>query len=181
MDKKSLREKYTRVRDNLSPEEIKAKSTSICKKTSSLENFLTAKSVALYISINNEVDTKDLVDFCFELRKSIFLPKADGDVWTFAKFSKQDKLESGPFGILQPILLNPPQFIDVAIIPGVAFDRSGVRLGYGKGVYDRLLADSKAFKIGLGYDFQVLESLPKEAHDLVMDMVVTDTEVIKVV
>ena len=67
--------------------------------------------------------------------------------------------------------------MDVSIIPGVAFDKKGVRLGYGKGVFDRLLAKSQAFKIGLAYDFQIVDELPREKHDLVMDIVESEKKV----
>ena len=116
--------------------------------------------------------------------------------YAFAEFTGWQNLEKGPFGILQPIHNrgNKPglelhykpglrnsfeENIDLAIIPGVAFDKHGVRLGYGKGVFDKLLADSKAFKIGLAYDFQIVDELPREKHDLVMDFVVTESRVIR--
>ena len=111
--------------------------------------------------------------------------------YVFAEFTNWQNLEEGPYGILQPSLssrhpeLARPErsrrvsgSIDVAIIPGVAFDKKGTRLGYGKGVFDRLLAKSKDFRIGLAYEFQIVDTLPKENHDLVMDMVVTENRLI---
>ena len=64
--------------------------------------------------------------------------------------------------------------MEVAIIPGLAFGKNDTRLGYGKGVYDQLLANFKGLKIGLAYDFQIVDKLPKERHDLKMDMVLTE-------
>lgn len=87
-----------------------------------------------------------------------------------------DSLEIGPFGIMQPqrASIHSLSSLDLAIIPIVAFNKELYRLGYGKGVYDRLLGNSAALKIGLGYDFQLVSNLPVESHDIRMGFVVTE-------
>ena len=104
---------------------------------------------------------------------------ATNNDYLFTRFDGWQNLEEGPKGILQPRIIKSvdSSLIEVAILPGLAFSKSGVRLGYGKGVFDRLLAKSKAIRIGLAYDFQLVDKIEKEKHDLLMDMVVTEKKV----
>lgn len=180
MTKDQFRKKYFALRKNLTKSEVLAKSTQIFKYTSKLPVLQKAKNISVYIPIDNEVETMDIVNLLAESGKGLYLPKFVSELnYAFSEFTGWDNLEKGPLGILQPVLSqrrNNP-ILNVAILPGIAFDISGTRLGYGKGVFDRLLAKSKAFKIGLAYDFQVVDKLPREKHDLVMDIVVTDKKV----
>lgn len=191
--KRELRKQYLVLRKKLSKDAARVKSSLICAKLVKLKQLEEAQSVGAYLPVKGEVDTKEIIEFLKSYRKKVFLPKFANDNWGFAQFSYWDKLEKGPFGILQPTeLVDTPDVsknaalhtsgvkldLDVAIFPGVAFDQKGVRLGYGKGVFDKLLAKSKAFKIGLAYDFQIVDKLPKEEHDLAMDLVITEKRVI---
>lgn len=100
--------------------------------------------------------------------------------YAITSFTNWQDIEESPYQILQPKNQSPihPEIIDVAIIPGVAFDINGTRVGYGKGVFDKLLANSKALKIGLAYDFQMLEKpIAKESHDVTVDMVVSEKSI----
>ena len=113
--------------------------------------------------------------------KKIFVPYyfKKTDDYQLVEFMDWQNLEKGPYGILQPRGLDTidPQKIDLAIVPGVVFSTDGVRLGYGKGVYDRLLKESGAIEIGLAYEFQIVNKLPKEKHDLLMDFVITEKKI----
>ena len=141
------------------------------------------KRIAAYLAINNEVDTREIIDKLIERGSTIFIPAyfMQNHQYHFAKFNGWKDLEKGPKGIWQPANSKPvdPKNLEVAILPGVVFSKKGVRLGYGKGVFDRLLSDSFALKIGLAYNFQIVDKLPKEKHDLVMDLVVTEKRVIR--
>lgn len=180
-DKRAARQHFLRLRSKLPPAGVSRKSRIIAKKVLELDEVKRARKIASYIAINNEVDTRSIIDkliqggsviYCptyFESRKNYF----------FTQFSNWDEMIGGPYGILQPKDNLPidPATVAVAILPGVAFSHQGLRLGYGKGVFDRLLAKSAAFKIGLAYDFQVVEDLSKDEHDMVVDLVVTGKKV----
>lgn len=142
---------------------------------------LAPANILVYLAFANEVDTVELVRQ-LPAGTRVIVPKYFERTGKYQLVSLENlaDLEEGAFGILQPrsSRVVDPKLVDVAIIPGVAFDKRGVRLGYGKGVFDRLLANSKAYKIGLAYDFQIVRRLTREQHDLVMDKVVTESRVI---
>lgn len=179
--KREIRKQMLDKRLELSKMEVGQKSSLIWKKVLDLEAIKNADIVCCYVAIKNEVETGKIIDGLISMGKRVFLPKFDSRVeYVFGEFSGWDNLEEGPAGIPQPTsgeYIKPGE-INVAIVPGIAFDRKRVRLGYGKGVYDKLLSDSKAIKIGLAYDFQITDDLPKEAHDLAMDMVITESRTI---
>ncbi len=165
----------------LSASAVSTKSLAITKKVIGSRIFSTKNRVSLYLPIKNEVETRDIINFFVEAGVAVYLPKyfKDTDVYRLVRFRKWDDLEKGPLGILEPKsggMIDAGE-IDLAFIPGVAFDKKGVRLGYGKGVFDRLFAKSRAKRVGLAYKFQMVNDLPKEKHDLMMDFVVTEEEV----
>ena len=133
-------------------------------------------NILCYIPVNNEVETKLLIDDLQALHQKVYVPAYDNDKgrYVFAQFNGWDNLVVGPYDVMQPVDSQETDTIDLAILPGVAFDVQCNRLGYGKGVYDKLLAGMACAKIGLAYDFQIMEELPIEDHDLKMDMVITE-------
>lgn len=180
-DKKVLRKILLAKRLKLSKKFISQASQEITRKILSLREVADKRAFSLYLSINNEVDTKDIIDNLLQKEVSIFVPaysKVLND-YLFGKFTSWHDLEEGPKGILQPRIIESfdSSLTEVAILPGLAFSKGDVRLGYGKGVFDRLLSKSKALKIGLAYDFQIVNKIPKEEHDLVMDLVITEKKV----
>jgi len=179
MDKKSLRRLFLEKRKSLSKKEVSQKSKIIRQKTLELPQIIPSKCILLYLPINNEVGTFDLIRHLQLVGKIIYLPAYSNENYDICEFVSFDNLKVGPYGILQPINNSTMDTgnIDMAILPGVAFDKSGTRLGYGKGVYDRLLKNSRLVKIGLGYEFQVEDKLPKESHDVVLNVLVTDKKV----
>lgn len=182
MDKVALREEYLRLRRGLHKEEVLEKSSKICKKLLKLPILKTAKTVSAYLPINNEVETKQIIDSLIRGGKRVFVPQFANYEYRFSEFKDWDDLAQGPLGILQPKKASQisADKLDVAILPGVAFDKRRVRLGYGKGVFDQLLEGSKACRIGLAYYFQIVEKLPREKHDLTMDVIVTEGAIIKI-
>lgn len=93
-----------------------------------------------------------------------------------------DDLKKGAYGILEPSVVKTAdeKDIDVILVPGLAFDRHGGRMGFGKGYYDRLLETSIAVKIGLCYDFQLFDTIPTESHDVPMDFIITEKEICEI-
>lgn len=194
LNKDFLRKKYLNLRKKLTKKFVQEKSSKIIRKLLSLDQLREARGIVAYLPINNEVDTRAIINRLSSRKIKMLLPcyLKDQHRYVFTEFLGWQDLEEGPYGILQPspsVRLKSPKDdegsvidsskVEVAIIPGVAFDRRGVRLGYGKGVYDRLLGRSNALKIGLAYDFQVLDELPKEEHDLVMDILITEARILR--
>lgn len=129
----------------------------------------------LYHSLPDEVDTHAFIRR-WSARKRILLPVVKGDDLELRLYTGDDRLTEGAFHIDEPTgtAFTDYAAIDLAVIPGVAFDRQGNRLGRGKGYYDRLLPRiPTAYKLGLCFPFQVLNQIPAEAHDIPMDEVLT--------
>lgn len=141
--------------------------------------FMMADNILMYHSLPDELST---IKFLRKWggRKHFFLPRVNGVNLDILPY-EETRLELGSFQIEEPTGDNYADVddIELMIIPGVAFDRRRNRLGRGKGFYDRLLAASKATKIGVGYEFQLLDELPAEPHDIPMDMIITQKTVIR--
>lgn len=181
-EKAKIRASFLKKRLSLARQTVLEKSNKISEKFQKIPQVQKAKKIQNYLPIKNEVETKQIIDGLVKRGKIIYLPfYRDGDYY-LSRFEDWDKLEKGPFGILQPIRMMTinPREIDIAVLPGLAFSRTGLRLGYGKGVFDRLFGKSKALRIGLAYEFQIVNELPKEKHDLVMDIVVSEKEVYRI-
>lgn len=137
-------------------------------------NVLHARTLLLYYALHDEVDTSLLFKRLSD--KTILLPKViDSENMELRIYTGENDLATGCYGIKEPVGKVFADFakIDVAIIPGMAFDCQGHRLGRGKGYYDRLLSKiPQAYKIGLCFDFQIIDSVPVDSHDIRMDEVV---------
>lgn len=139
-------------------------------------------SVLAYLAFKNEVLVSKVIEKCREQKKEIAIPGFSDERKLVALKHHGDFIE-GPYGIRQPLFspqkVVPVSEIKLVIVPGVAFDMKGNRLGWGKGYYDRLLESSKAIKVGFAYEFQVVNELPTDTHDVKMDYIITEGRVIK--
>lgn len=179
-DKALLRTKLLNLRGALKSAAILEKSHKITEKVLAQKNLLAKDKILIYLSIGSEVNTLGLIKYLFKIKKRLFLPAFKND-WHMREFKNFENLEKGPFGTQQPIGLSAQaRDIDLAIVPGVAFYRTGARLGYGKGVYDKLLAKPASYKLGLCFDFQLIDDNFGEDHDLKMDVIVTEKRVIQI-
>lgn len=140
--------------------------------------FLMADKVLMYHSLPDELSTHSFLRK-WGARKHFYLPRVNGVNLDILPYN-ESRLELGSFHIEEPTGEDTvdPQEIELVVVPAVAYDRRGNRLGRGKGFYDRLLGDVKATKIGVGYEFQLMDELPAEPHDVPMDMVITQTTTI---
>ncbi len=136
-----------------------------------LPYFKSASNILLYHSLPDELNTHSMIDK-WSAYKSIFLPRINDNE---LEILHANNTQLGAFNIQEPVgsTIIPLSTINIAIIPGVAFDKNGVRLGRGKGYYDRLLCQCNVIKVGICYDFQLLEKLPSDSHDIPMDIVIT--------
>lgn len=136
-----------------------------------------ARTVLLYSALPDEVPTQSLIDDLTAQGKTVLLPRVISDTdMELRRYTGQHDLQSGAFGIMEPTgtLFTDYASIDVAIIPGMAFDAAGHRLGRGKGYYDRFLTRiPQSYKIGLCFSWQVVDIVPSDAHDVVMDEVIS--------
>jgi 5-formyltetrahydrofolate cyclo-ligase len=146
------------------------------------ESFSCAETLALYSPVNNEVRTDRLLTVALSQGRQVCFPRVDGGTLQFVVVESSGDLLPGAFGVAEPTgeKILPAEKIDLIVVPGVAFDRSGFRLGYGKGFYDRELSrmTESTVSVGLCYDFQLCDALPIEDHDQRLDFVVTETQLI---
>lgn len=135
--------------------------------------FLLADHILMYHSLPDELSTRAFLKK-WGSRKKFYLPRVNGVDLEILPY-EESRLELGSFHIEEPTGSDTvaPDEIELVIVPAVAYDRKGNRLGRGKGFYDRLLAETRATKIGVGYEFQLLDELPVEPHDVRMDIVIT--------
>ncbi|MFO7829252.1 MAG: 5-formyltetrahydrofolate cyclo-ligase [Bacteroidales bacterium] len=164
----SLKKQYTH-------DEKKIKSQKIFEQVEKIIDFQKAETVMAYWSMDDEVYTHDFVLKWFK-EKTIILPSVKGDELELRVFNGLDSMiEGAAFGIKEPRQLFKENLnkIDVIIVPGVAFDKQNNRLGRGKAYYDKLLSKTSALKIGVCFDFQLLESVPADKYDIKMDRVIT--------
>jgi len=162
-----------------------AEHDALCKNFFSSVFLQDSSVVALYFSKGRELDTQILIDQLLERNINVVLPviQQGGRILKFAKYTHDTEMTLGAFDIMQP---KAPEFIepDIVIVPLLAFDQRGNRLGYGGGYYDATLCDLKKNKdiiaVGLGYAQQAcLFALPAEEHDVKLDMVITEQSVHK--
>ena len=134
------------------------------------------RCVFAYLSLAHEADTASLID-AYRAAGQVLVPVIEArEPMVACLFEGWDRLRPGVLGILRPQI---PKTVDapvsLVLVPGLAFTRRGDRLGYGGGYYDRWLAEHpEALRVGICLDFQILPSLPTEAHDIGMDLVVTN-------
>lgn len=174
--KKELRKIVKERKAALSQEEIRQRSVRIFEKVEQLPVFQNSKVVLVYWALPDEVQTKDFILKWFQ-HKTILLPVIDGANLLLRPFRGLDKMAvQNSLGIAEPLGENFTEFdkIDLAIIPGIAFDRNNSRLGRGKAYYDRLLTRLKTFRLGVCFNFQLFDQIPAGRNDIPMDMVMTD-------
>ena len=183
MPKHSLRQRMLALRKGHSSDDLARASVSIQRQLASQPIFVTAATVAFYMPVHGEVDTVWLMEKALAAGKRVVLPAVDGGRLTFRQIAGLASLVPGSFGIPEPLPICPecqPADADILIVPGVAFDLAGRRIGYGKGYYDRALhqLEGSGRLIALSFDFQLLDEIVGEPHDVLMDLIITETRVV---
>ena len=172
MDKKELRTAIKLRKRQFTPEELEAKSELIINKLEKHPDFMNAKTVMVYSALPDEVQTEKFISKWRD-RKRLILPTVVGDDIIPVELSAGTGFAVGDFHILEP--QNEPYTgdFDLIVVPGVAFDRSGNRIGRGRGYYDRFLCQHPTTKkIGICFDFQLVDCVPTEPNDIRMDEVI---------
>jgi 5-formyltetrahydrofolate cyclo-ligase len=157
-------------------------STAICARLLGLEQFVAAPAVHCYLPIRSEVDTRPIVAAALAAGKAVAIPVTVGGALEHSWIEALDPTQFTPgvLGTPRPRTLRPAQPGDwsLTIVPMLAFDRTCYRLGYGKGLYDQLLASHGGYAIGVAFAAQEQAALPHEAHDIPLDLIVTERELI---
>ena len=185
MDKNLIRKTVLGQRSALSAiEKFKAESVML-KSLLNWEVFKKAGVIHIFISMPDEPDTRPIIEHCWSSRKKIAVPVVLPDTYDLfhSEIKSLDDLVSGMHGTQEPhperqIKINPESF-DLVIVPGVAFDRQGGRLGHGKGYYDRFLELTNAFRLGLTFNRQLLETVPTELHDVPMNAILSESGILE--
>ncbi len=176
--KNNIRLKYKKIRSQITPETRQQAEKNITNKILELAKHQEVQKIATYISIKDEVDTSNLITKLQEYSKQIYVPVIQQETISLKLFTSISDCVPGKMNIPEPPS-NSPQIkaneIDLWIIPCLACDVSKNRLGYGKGYYDQLLKNSSGFKVGICFTDQLTSKLPVSAHDIPMDIVITDT------
>ncbi len=161
-------------RNGLDAQEIAKRSKRIQEFLLNSKEFRSAKVVGAYYAFGSEVKTDLIIEQAKALGKKVALPSVEGESLAFYELSSGKYLVKARFGMMEPLPYGPADKIDLLVVPGIAFDQNGYRLGYGKGYYDKFLAKKKLFSIGLGYSFQLLKSLPSGEYDKRLDAIATE-------
>ena len=186
--KQKLKLEILEKRKKISETELKEKNKKIIKNLSSLKEFQEAKNILFYVSFNQEVNTHEIIrELLEEKEKNIIVPYTIKNKPTIFLSELKDFVELIPktLGILEPKGKYIREFdrekLDLVIVPGTVFDKNGNRIGYGFGYYDRFLKTIKknVLKIGLAFDFQLVNHIPREEHDVPLDIIITENEVVK--
>lgn len=183
MPKHLLRKTLLARRQSLSLKEQADAGNIIQDTFMALPEYLVSGSVALYCAVNGEVSTEKVISNALLAGKALFLPAVEGNTMLFRRINCLEELVTGSFGILQPdsgCLAADPEDIEQIVVPGVGFDLSGQRIGYGKGYYDRVLhrLEGRGRLTAFCYQLQLVDSLEGEKHDVIMDRIITEQRVV---
>jgi len=173
MEKKELRAQIKALKKQHTKEQLLEQSEQIMAKLERHPDFIKAERVMLYSALPDEVQTQAFLEK-WHLKKTIILPTVVGDDIVPVAFGKDTAFSVGDFNIMEP--QNEPYTgdFDLIIVPGVAFDRKGNRIGRGRGYYDRFLSKHLGVKrIGICFDFQLVDEVPTEPFDILMDEVLS--------
>ena len=177
MKKSELRKEIKNRKRQFTSQQLSELSFVVVMRLLAHQRLKDARTVMLYYSLPDEVYTHTLVDALLASGKRVLLPRVTGEgTMELRCYTGPQSLEQGAYNIMEPVgeVFTDYAQIDLAVIPGVAFDRQLNRMGRGKGYYDRLLPQlGCAYKIGICFDFQLVESIECEEHDIRMDEVIT--------
>ena len=188
MNKRTLRSEILNKRKSLSKDDVNGKSSAISKLLFSTDEYRSSKYIMCYIDFRNEVRTEEIIRTALKEGKNIIIPISVVETrqLILSQLLDYDKeLEAGTYGILEPkkefIREVNPELIDLVLMPGVAFDRRGYRIGYGGGYYDRFLTkiDKSVPKIALAFDLQMVPHVVEGRYDIAVNYIITEKEIVK--
>ena len=180
MNKVEIRKINKELRNNMSEYDVKEKSKRACEIFLNSFLYKNSDTVMIYYPLGNETDTSFIMEKILQDKKTGVLPYTDINTNEIIpiEFNETTTFKKGAFGILEPndMTKMSKRNIKIAIIPGIAFDKIGQRVGFGKGYYDRFLKDTDIIKVGFCYDFQVVDRIIADPFDIKMDYLITESE-----
>lgn len=181
--KNEIRKLNKSLRAQMQKFDVEQKSISASEAFLKSDIYKKSKKIMLYMPLGNEVDTSNIIESAISDGKEIIFPVTDSMTGEIAPFyaERDTKFSVGAFSVHEPVGTKraEPEEIDVVIVPGIAFGTNGARIGFGKGCYDRFLANTNAVRVGCCYDFQLCDDIPTDAHDIPMDYLVTESGILK--
>ena len=185
--KQEIRNNIAKILEGFSDEERVKKTKQIEDSLFEFANFLEVKIVLLYVNNKTEVNSRNIIKKCFDFNKIVILPAFNIKTYKMKLMKVDDPdndLITGPRGILEPDInrckVVPVDCIDLAIIPGVAFDEKGGRIGSGEGYYDRFIPKLSVTtrKVAIALECQIIQQVPVESHDKYVDIIITEERII---
>lgn len=181
LKKEALRKQMIKKRSSLSKKEKKIKDQSIYNQVINDKDYMTANSVFLFLSFGSEINTKPIVEHALDHNKRVFLPKVVGNHLELFEIENFENLDRSKYGILEPNAYCQGIGncgIDFILMPGLAFDPSGGRVGYGGGFYDRYVSSLPNYKdipkVAIAYDFQIVDEVPMSKFDIPVDRIIVN-------
>jgi 5-formyltetrahydrofolate cyclo-ligase len=185
IDKEEIRQRILTLRNAMTPEDVAVKSSVIVRRLMELKEFREPSTLMVFLSFGSEVQTDGIIRWGWENGKRIVVPRCrpEGRRLTPCLLEGFAELEAGHYGIREPkaglVRPVPAGEIGVVLVPAVAFDRRGTRIGYGGGYYDRFLPEvPRAARIGAAFSCQIVAGIPADPHDIPVDRIVTEEEII---
>lgn len=187
MEKKRIREEMIKKRNYLSEETKKEYDELIFKQLIESDIYNKSKKIFTYVSFGSEIDTIKFIKYALNENKDIYVPKTNKikKEMVAIRINSLENMDVDNWGILEPKSVDKNEIgkdFDLILIPGLAFDREGNRIGYGGGYYDKYLSQIKEEnnKIVLAYDFQILNNIENEHYDIKVSYIITNDEFIKI-
>jgi len=187
MNKEEIRRKILKERLSLSSEDIRDKSRQVFLNLAETVEYINSQNIMFYVATRSEVQTEEMIKMSIKMDKNVLVPIILPECLNLAPSKILDfdtELEKGKKGILEPkkeyYRLFPPEDIDLIIIPGVAFDLSGNRIGRGFGYYDNFLRKvrSSAKIVALAFEMQIVKKIPNDKNDIPVHKIITEKRII---
>lgn len=181
MEKSVLRQKMLKQRLSMNADEIACFSKQISERLMALQVVQDAVCLMAFYPHKNEPDLQEVINACLDMDKKVSLPYVLKDGHMLAvDYHENSVMKNNIYGIPEPVrdMDSEQQMLDVVFVPGIVFDESLNRMGFGKGYFDRFLVKTDAVKIGVCYESNIVDKIPTDAHDIKMDIIVTEKRVI---
>jgi len=178
MDKKSLRKLFRNIRKTVSVSEKSKFDKQIFTELINSDLFKSSELILVYVSVSDEIDTYNLIDYALKKHKRIAVPVCENNKMYFCEIHSLNELVTGKYGIPTvnsvnniPIEITPDS---LCIVPALCYDLSGNRIGYGGGYYDRFLSSVKIKTVGLCYERCLCKKINSDIHDISVDYILTE-------
>lgn len=185
MNKSVLRSEFRQLERNRPADEVARYSRAIFERLTALPVFQKAQCVGAYLSLASEVQTADIIHACWEQGATVCVPYyiPEKKYYGMSRLDPSATVRSMKWNVREPENPEPvdPSLLDLILVPAMAFDLHGVRLGHGGGHYDRLLPAVKGYRLGLAFHEQVVDRLPSEPHDEKVHAILTDQKLFEVI